>query len=516
MLVPALSPDGRVLAFSSGVDGVLQVFVMLLSGGEALQLTKDEGDKWVSNFSHDGSQIYHLRTSGGAESWAIPTLGGNPTRLLSGYVWMESPDGKALYYQKEEKLDTLFRSDRSGLNEEVIYRFDKPVMYLSWVGPYPEKNKLLIAASEPDSENSHLYKLDVLNKQIQEIGSIPTTEASRLPISEDGDVVFDRSVDGIVNLWKYKFGDRSLSQITFGSGPDIFPMLDPNGKGIYYVNGKGSGPLIHYSTKTKSFSDIIISAFVIAPNLSPDGKKLMYQRVFDDERPPEIWISDIDGSNARKVSSGNKVSFDWSPDSSWISYSDSNKIYVCRPDGSELRQVATVEGRIHKIVWFSDSRALCVSYSTPATGMHRLLKANVDGAEGELLKEDTIYPIDVSPDDRYIVGITWKGNHIVELSLATKEETMLVPEVSTSLVRISEDGRSFLYAIEGTKETTFYRQGWENGKLIGKPEVALEAPFALFSEILGKNTYDFTRDLSTIVYSKPSMQGDLYLLSYSH
>jgi hypothetical protein len=83
------------------------------------------------------------------------------------------------------------------------------------------------------------------------------------------------------------------------------------------------------------------------------------------------------------------------------------------------------------------------------------------------------------------------------------------------MVRFSEDGKSFIYAIEGRKETTFYRQGWENGKVIGKPEIALKAPFALFSEILNKNTYDFSRDLSTVVYSKPTQQADLYLLSYT-
>lgn len=41
----ALSPDGRTVAFTSPVDGYEQVFVMLTSGGEPLQLTKDEGDK---------------------------------------------------------------------------------------------------------------------------------------------------------------------------------------------------------------------------------------------------------------------------------------------------------------------------------------------------------------------------------------------------------------------------------------------------------------------------------------
>ena len=54
----ALSPDGRTIAFTSPVDGYDQVFVMLTSGGEPLQLTKDEGNKTVVNFSSDGTEIY--------------------------------------------------------------------------------------------------------------------------------------------------------------------------------------------------------------------------------------------------------------------------------------------------------------------------------------------------------------------------------------------------------------------------------------------------------------------------
>ena len=40
-----LSPDGHAVAFASPVGGIAQVFLMLTSGGEPLQLTNDEGDK---------------------------------------------------------------------------------------------------------------------------------------------------------------------------------------------------------------------------------------------------------------------------------------------------------------------------------------------------------------------------------------------------------------------------------------------------------------------------------------
>lgn len=515
MLAPALSPDGHTVAFSSGVDGVVQIFVMLVSGSQPLQVTKGEGDKWLAGFSHDGAQIHYLQFGVGEGTWAIPVLGGNPTRLLSGYLGAESADGKYFYYSKQGNPNTLFRSARSGLNEELMCRFDKPVMHLAAASWLPERDKLLIAATEPEADNSHLYKLDVLNKQMQEIGTIPIQPTGSLPISESGDVLFEMSKEGILNLWKYNLTDHSLSQITFGSGNDAWPLLDPTGKGIYYVNYRASGPLISYSATSKTSTGIISGSFVIAPILSPDGKKLMYQREYEEGIAIEMWISNNDGSSARKVTTGKDVSYDWSPDSSRISYNDSNKIYTSKADGSELRQVGTIDGSVRSIIWSTDSSKIYVSSRIAATGLHNLWKVNVDGSPAELLKADTIYPLDANPDDSYLLGTSYRGSYISQFSLITKEDMILVPDLSVSMVRFSEDGKSFVYAIEGSKETTFYRQGWENGKLIGKPEIAMKAPFALFSEILNKNTYDFSVDLSTIVYSKPTQQADLYLLSYA-
>src|SRR5438876_11912353 len=39
-----LSPDGHTVAFGSRVGGFEQVFVMLTSGGEPIQLTRDQGN----------------------------------------------------------------------------------------------------------------------------------------------------------------------------------------------------------------------------------------------------------------------------------------------------------------------------------------------------------------------------------------------------------------------------------------------------------------------------------------
>jgi len=105
-----LSPDGHAVAFTSTVGDVSQVFLMLTSGGEPLQLTTDEGDKFVDNFSPDGKEVYYGRTLGQPETWAVPTLGGSPRRVASASYVIPSSDGVHLYYWDFDKLG-IFVSD---------------------------------------------------------------------------------------------------------------------------------------------------------------------------------------------------------------------------------------------------------------------------------------------------------------------------------------------------------------------------------------------------------------------
>ncbi|MGC1254280.1 MAG: protein kinase, partial [Candidatus Acidiferrales bacterium] len=115
-----LAPDGHAVAFVSPVGGVAQVFLMLSSGSEPLQLTNDEGDKVVDTFSPDGTEIYYERSIGREEVWAVPTLGGTPRRVVSGNSAVPSVDGEFIYYVKSDSSG-LFRAGKTGLNEELVY-----------------------------------------------------------------------------------------------------------------------------------------------------------------------------------------------------------------------------------------------------------------------------------------------------------------------------------------------------------------------------------------------------------
>jgi hypothetical protein len=89
----------------------------------------------------------------------------------------------------------------------------------------------------------------------------------------------------------------------------------------------------------------------------------------------------------------------------------------------------------------------------------------------------------------------------------------LLPDLVTSVANFARDGKSFLFAVASRGEVTIFRQPWRDGKIIGAPEVPLKVPFTFPQGYAGGPAYDFSRDLSTIVYARPGGHADLYLLS---
>jgi Tol biopolymer transport system component len=512
-----LSTDGRTVAFNSLVGGGGQVFVMLASGGEPVQLTRDEGDKDVEGFSFNGTEIYYARTDSYDETWAVPTLGGTPRRVASGHALVPSPDGSAFFYLKPMGM-AVFRADSSGLNEETVYSFDNPPLRPLSILPFPGGNDLLVASkAQAESQDNQLHKVSVTGRSAVALGTLAGIKLSGIKLDmvweEPGkSVLFSRTVNGLTNLWRYNLAERSLAQVTFGPGQDDCPMPDPAGRGIYYVNGRLSGYLTAYHAGSKQSVDLVAEA-AAEPAISPDGKRVMYLKYLGLDQF-ELWVSDLGGGNSIRLASAAWLyPGDWSPDRSQVSFLERtkgiSKGYIIGADGRGLRQIGRVEGSVTGIIWSADGKALYIDTRKPG-GKSTVWKANADGSNVERFVEGC-EAADAAPDGKYLLAYRLGGNEggIYNISLADRKCTPLLPGVETVALRFARDGKSFLYPVATHAEVTFYRQAWRDGKVMGKPEVALKLPFAF----LLNAGCDFSRDLSTIVYARLNEQADLYLLS---
>jgi serine/threonine protein kinase len=511
-----LSPDGHTVAFTSPAGGVFQVFVMLSSGGDPLEITSDEGDKLVESFSTDGGEIYYRRTLGQYETWAVPTLGGSPRRVVSGFAVAASPDGNSIFYLKGD-TQAIFRANKSGLGEEEVYNFNPSGNQPLGMLPYPDGKALLVAARKAATGKVWLYKVTLAPPGDGDLGEAPGVIRGW---SEPGEsVLLSRAVNGLTNIWKYSLADKTLSQVTFGPGPDESPMLDPTGKGIYYVNGKSSGTLVAYHVGSKDSAEIVPEN-ATQPAISPDGKRVMYITLPEKGRS-ELWVSGIDGSNKTKLASAPDLSTGgWVADSSKLGFSDNSagdagRAYVVGADGSGLREIPVPARLVATVLWGVDGNTVYVGGS-PQSGSSTLItwKASLEGGPAEVLAEGCGMASDISPDGKYLLSTDFTGQKvgISQVSLTDKKCTQLLPGASTFNAVFAADGKSFLYAVASRGEVTIHRQSWRDGKLAGPDQVALKVPFA-FSLNYSGNGYDFSRDLSIIVYARPGGQADLYLLS---
>ena len=104
-LDPALSPDGKLLAYASDRqgEGDLNIWVEQLAGGEPIRLTKHAADDFGPSFSPDGSQIVFESDRDGGGIYVVSALGGNPRRVAGeGRGPRFSPDGASISFARTD------------------------------------------------------------------------------------------------------------------------------------------------------------------------------------------------------------------------------------------------------------------------------------------------------------------------------------------------------------------------------------------------------------------------------
>jgi Tol biopolymer transport system component len=523
-----LSPDGHTVAFASPADGFDQVFIMLATGGEPLQLTNDPVTKIVDAFSPDGTQIYYSKVFPGTEIHSVPTLGGASTVVAAGHGLAISADGNFLYFIAVSADDSgtfgrqsgVHRKPKSGTGEEVIFRSPAGLSPLN-ILPFPDGKELLVLAGNDTVFGSTalaLFRVNLATHDSHKVGELSGSPTGLVWNDPGKTLVCSRTVNSVTNIWEYRLSDGSLKQVTTGAGPDLSPMPAPAEKGIYFVNGKRSGALSVYHTQTKRSSDIL-QELATQPALSWDGRHVGYVVLSGNAQEGDLWISDIDGSNRVKLASGTGlVTAAFNSDGSRFMFglreNGTQKFYVVRSDGTGLRQLpwSGISGGygtaspdpnfLYLGGWEHD-------FSTVITW-----KVAADGSSVEKLADGCGAAWDSSPDGRYLLTSLNQGAQsagVSEFSLADRKCISLVPELNTLVVHFSADGKSILYFTPGRGESAIYRQPWHDGKLSGPAVPAVKLPFSFRVGYAG-NAYDFSKDLSTVVYARPSGQADLYLL----
>ena len=522
-----LSPDGHTVAFASPADGVDQVFIMLATGGEPLQLTNDPVTKVVDAFSPDGTLIYYSKIFPGTEIHSVPTLGGASTVVAAGNSLAVSADGNFLYFVGISndsatllRQTGVHRKPRSGAGDEVIFHAPAGLALLN-ILPFPDGKEILVLAGNDTVVGSTvlaLFRVNVATHDSHKVGELSGSPTGLVWNDPGKTLMCSRTVNGVTNIWEYRLSDGSLKQVTTGAGPDLSPMPAPTEKGIYFVNGKRSGALSVYNPRTRTSSDIL-QELATQPALSWDGRRVSYVVLSGNAQEGDLWVSDIDGSNRVKLASGSGlVTAAFNADGSRFMFAvrenGAQKFYIIRSDGSGLRQLP----------WSGISGGYGTASPDPnflylggwEHDFSRVItwKVAADGSSVEKLADGCGAVWDASPDGRYLLTSLNQGSQtagVSEFSVPDRKCIPLVSDLNTLVVHFASDGKSILYFTPGRGESTIFRLPWHDGKLTGPAVPAVKLPFSLRVDYAG-NAYDFSKDLSTVVYARPSGQADLYLL----
>jgi eukaryotic-like serine/threonine-protein kinase len=349
-VAPALSPDGRMLAFLRGDStflGQAEVYVKLLPDGEPVQLTHDGLSKMGPlAFSPDGSRIAY--TVGIADSWTVPVLGGGPSHWLTVGTpsWIASPGGQPRIMfsaltgegihmgvftateSRSEQRQVYLPNDVNGMAHRSYLSPDgRSVLMVemeisTWlpcrlvpfdggahgtlVGPQP--SQCTDAAWSPDGkwmyfsadtgDGFHIWRQSFPGGSPEPV-TFGATEEQGLSFAPDGRSFVTSIGEKQSTIWLHdSAGDRQITS----QGYAFLPSFSPDGKRLYYLQrsrasrGFVSGELWAVNLQTGARERLLPEFLMEHYSLAPDGKSIIYIALDDAGHSP-AWIAPLDGSS---------------------------------------------------------------------------------------------------------------------------------------------------------------------------------------------------------------------------
>jgi len=431
---PALSPDGRSVAFVSNRDGDYDIYVGLVSGGQLVKITHDPNLESRPCFSPDGTSIAYARLNdwGLWDVWQVPALGGTPRRLILNAVdpaW--SRDGRSLAYASGDP-GTIWVSDPTGQNARQVTKAEPPRG--NDVTPrFSPDGREIAFVTRRGGPRGELNVIDLGSGEIRAL-THDFALAQSPAWSPDGRYLyFASSRGGAMNIWKVKAAGGELEQITAGQGDDLQPDVSADGSRIVFATYRESLGFAQLDLSAPPGSEppkqlsIDPARNQIGPAYAPDGARLAYFSNLKGVENEGIWAAGADGSNPVPLvqDAAFNIFPKWTPDGEQLVY-----FSFSRPgSGSEYRRVP-------------------VSGGAPVTVLENAADFNFDiGLDGRLLFKNT---------DGRVQSYDPSIRKVDELALSAQSRTGW-------LLRWSRDGQSVAYVVSPREENDPLAGLWVEG-----------------------------------------------------
>ena len=204
---PAISPDGKTVAFVTATDGRRQIWVRQISGGAPQAITKDDADHYGPRWSADSNNLIYFASGA---IWEIPATGGAANKLVDALAPGDlSHAGKALAFFRQ--------GNELVAGDHIVVKLAAGEMYsnLRWS---PDDKKIAYL------QNTNLMVVSISGGDPAKVADIAVQgfawapDGSGLIVSTHGELWFVPRVEG-----------RSPWQLTFGELAYESPDVDSAG-----------------------------------------------------------------------------------------------------------------------------------------------------------------------------------------------------------------------------------------------------------------------------------------------
>ena len=410
---PAISPDGRSVAFTAGLGGKRQVFVRLIAGGAPLQITRDTVDHECPLWSPDSSSILYFSpaVSGTVQGsiWEIPALGGVARRVVTsvGCADVSQTDGRLALFRLAKEGIQLVTAPTDGSRFDMVAEFAASTYYL-----YPRwsPDGKWIAFQRGDSIRFDIFVAPATGGEPRKLTRDNNMMGGFAWLPDSTGIVYSSSRGGTIpylptlGLWQVTLRDGSVRRITSGEASYMNPDISKSGAIVvsrmkletdiwkFPVEGLPTENVRRAVRVTRQTGQ------VLTPTPSPDDREVAF--LSDSGGHANVWVVNTESGALRQVTEEHDPNVAmgvplWSPDGHTITFVSSRGnqgltfgVWLVDSDGSNLRNAANPG---LGPAWSPDGRWVYYStWSGPGAKNVVLKKVPVDGGPAVTVRTEQL------------------------------------------------------------------------------------------------------------------------------